>query len=237
MEQKVNDLFMSSLDKLAQQNPDRKNLIEAVKKVYINCEAQAQLEMNSLQKAAAIGGLGLALGGAAGYGLHDDIDSAKNAVSDKLTEIAQDADNYYKFQDTQNSVMNRNNSAYTLEDKGWKYVPRSTKQFTSDSLNGMPLDELDKRKGSFGENLRTGVHISPDSTKIYSDVTGNIYETPVDENGKHINAMDDRVNRDNRGTLIGNGILMSGDVKDDEVPDCSVDTFGKYGNVGQCDLP
>ena len=212
----MNQLFIDKLHE--SMNDKNKNLLEAVELLYRTCEQKAQVE-SKFGKAAAIGGIaagsyltGLGTGVANADKINGAIDSTKQSVK----QMNADATTVAK-------AKNRSYEGAALKGKGYKFVsPEQHPGLYSDTFNGMPVGDIDKE-----QFVQAGWYVSPDGKKYYSTITGNVYQMPDGQ------TFDDAT-KDNPGKLVGNGVLMTGDVTDDDVEKCSLSMAGKYGPDKDC---
>lgn len=218
----MNQLFIDKLhESMTESN---KALIESVELLYRTCEKKAQLE--GLGKTLAAGAIGAAIGGAGVLG-------ATNA--DKIKGVYDDVKNEYhqsiKDDMTISTVANRSfEGKELLEPLGYKFVDAKDKPglYRTDAFKGINLNDLDNN-----DYVQVGWWVSPDESKYYSTVTGEVYKMPEGQTF-------DNASASNPGTKIGDTPAGTGDVSPDAVRECSLtykatgmnydgDGCGKYG--------
>lgn len=217
----MNQLF---IEKLHQSTTEKnKNLLESIERLYVACEEKAMMESKFGQIAGAA-----ALAGAAGLGgvaVSDSVKNLYNDAKDGYTQVIEDNKIASKNMGTASTVANRSYEGLSVlgGKHGWKYVDVSEHPgLYSDSFNNMALEQLDKE-----DYVQVGWYVSPDGRKYYSTVTGDVYQMP---DGQTFN---DATNA-NRGKKLGNGVLATGEVKDDEVSNCSISKAAMYGPDSEC---
>lgn len=225
----MNQLFIDKLHE--SMNDKNKNLLEAVELLYRTCEQKAQLE-SKFGKAAAIGGIAAGsylTGLGTGVANADKINGAIDAGKQTVQQMKDDANQYVKDENTVATVKNRSYDGLALKNKGYKFVsadqkPELFKKTDSGvpSFNGIAVSDLDKQP-----YVQAGWYVSPDGTKYYSTITGDVYKMPEGQTF-------DNATAENPGNRVGPGVLMTGDVTDDDVEKCSISMAGKYGPDKDC---
>lgn len=225
----MNQLFIDKLhESMTESN---KALIESVELLYRTCEKKAQLE-SWLGKTAAIGGItagsylaGLGTGVANADSINGAIDSGKQTVQ----QMKADANQQVKDENTIATVKARSYDGLALKKKGYTFVsadqkPELFKKTESGvpSFKGISVSDLDNQP-----YVHAGWYVSPDGTKYYSTITGDVYEM---QDGQTF----DNATADNPGKRIGPGVLMTGDVTADDVNKCSISMAGKFGPDKEC---
>lgn len=211
----MNKDFLAAIETL-KTTPEREALVESVKTLYDVCERKAQLE-GKVGRALGIGALGalgaLGVNHATGNPVDKAIDGGKQTVVDMKNGIDQSRKNDL----TVSKVQNYDYYGDELRDKGWKFVSAKDRpELYSDSLNGMPMSEIDKHP-----HTDFGWLVSPDGRTYYSTVTGKVFKMPEGQ------TFDD-VTKDNRGKQVGVGTAATGAIDYD--PDtCNLSTQGMTG--------
>lgn len=211
----MNQYFLAEIEKL-KTTPEREALVESVKKMYSLCERKAQIE-GKVGRALGIGALGaigaLGINHVAGNPVDRAIDGGKQTVVDIGKDAAQSA----KDAATVNKVQNYDFYGDELRQKGWKFVSAKDRpELYSDSLNGMPMSEIDKHP-----HTDFGWLVSPDGRTYYSTVTGKVFKMPEGQ------TFDD-VTPENRGEQVGVGTAATGAV-DYDPDECNLSTQGMTG--------
>lgn len=211
----MNKDFIAAIETL-KTTPEREALVESVKQLYDVCERKAQLE-GKVGRALGIGALGalgaLGINHATGNPVDKAIDSGKQTVVDMKNGIDQSLKNDL----TVSKVQNYDFYGDELRQKGWKFVSAKDRpDLYSDSLNGMPMSEIDK-----APHTDFGWLVSPDGRTYYSTVTGKVFQMPEGQ------TFDD-VTKDNRGKQIGVGTAATGAI-DYDPDECNLSTQGMTG--------
>lgn len=218
----MNEIFLQKLRE--SKTPKNEKLLESVERLYIVCEQKAQCEA-SLGKYAAVAGIAGAAGLGGGLAAHDAVKDFSDETGKKYTEFVDETKKDDANHKTVFDVKARSQEGKSvLQDlHGYQYVDVSQHPgLYSGSFNGIPLDQLDKE-----DYVQVGWYVSPDGTKYYSTVTGDVYKVP---DGQTF----DQVTAENRGEKLGNGVLATGDVSESEIDQCSISMAGMYGKDSSC---